>query len=37
MTMSRFSHPLILALLFSFICFATAAASPAGAQAVDEA
>jgi uncharacterized protein (TIGR02246 family) len=37
MTLERLSHPLILALLFSFLCFATAAAPPPGAQAVDEA
>ncbi len=37
MTMTRFSRPLILALLFSSVSFATAWAAPAGAQAVDEA
>ena len=37
MTMTRFSRVLILALLFSFMSLATAAAAPAGAQAVDEA
>lgn len=37
MTNVRFSHPLILALLFCFISCATASAAPAGAQAVDEA
>ena len=37
MTMTRFSRPLILALLFSSVSFATAWAAPAGVQAVDEA
>ena len=37
MTMMRFSRMLILALLFSFMSFATATAAPEGAQAVDEA
>ena len=37
MTMRRFSHALLLALLFSSISFATATAAPAGAQGVDEA
>src|SRR5437868_12927777 len=37
MTMRRFSHPLLLALLFSFMSLATATAAPTGAQAVDEA
>jgi len=37
MTMRRFSHALVLALLFSSISFATATAAPAGAQGVDEA
>jgi uncharacterized protein (TIGR02246 family) len=37
MTNARFSHPLILALLFCSISFATSSAAPAGAQAVDEA
>ena len=36
-TMTRLSRPLILALLFSSVSFATAWAAPAGAQAVDEA
>ncbi len=35
--MTRFSRPLILALLFSSLFLATAWAGPAGAQAVDEA
>jgi uncharacterized protein (TIGR02246 family) len=34
--MTRFSRPLILALLFSSVSFGTASAVPAGAQAVDE-
>src|SRR5438094_9241017 len=37
MTMRRFSHALLLALLFSSISLATATAAPTGAQAVDEA
>ena len=37
MTMTRLYRALILALLCSFISFVTAAAAPAGAQAVDEA
>ena len=37
MTMTRFSRVLILPLLFSSMCLATATAAPAGAQAVDEA
>ena len=37
MTITRFSRPLILALLFSSVSFSTAWAAPAGAQAVDEA
>ena len=37
MTMTPFSRVLILALLFSSMSLATAAAAPAGAQAVDEA
>ena len=37
MTMTRFSRVLILALLVSSMSLATAAAGPAGAQAVDEA
>ena len=37
MKMPRSYRTLMLALLCSFICFATAAAAPAGAQAVDEA
>ena len=37
MTMTCFSRPLILALLFSSVSLATAWAAPSGAQAVDEA